>query len=47
MRELGLTKDTCVDSEALRRWCVLNRNRCYVPEWLLKAWGIFVDSDVA
>jgi hypothetical protein len=47
MRELGLTKDTCADSEELRRWCVLNRNRCYIPEQLLTIWGILIDSDVA
>jgi hypothetical protein len=47
MWELGLTKDTCADSEELRGWCVLNRNRCYIPEWLLKTWGILVDSDAA
>jgi hypothetical protein len=40
--ELRLTNDTCADSDSdePRRWCTDNRNRCYVPEWLLKTWGI-------
>jgi len=45
MRELRLTNDTCAGSDELRRWCTDNRNRCYVPEWLLKTWGISVDTD--
>lgn len=44
MRELRLTNETCAGSHELRRWCEDNRNRCYVPEWLLKAWGILVDT---
>lgn len=44
VRKLGLTKDTWVASSELRRWCKSNRNRCYIPEWLLGAWGIPVDS---
>jgi hypothetical protein len=47
LRKLKLTYGTCVDSPQLRRWCEENRNRCYVPEWLLKAWGIDVDSNVS
>jgi hypothetical protein len=47
MRTLGLTLNTCLDSKELRRWCEMNCNRCFIPEWLLKAWGILVDSDVA
>jgi len=27
----------------IRAWCEQNRNRCYIPEWLLKKWGITVD----
>jgi hypothetical protein len=44
--ELGLTAPTYVESGELRRWCHDNRNKCYIPEWLLKAWGISVNSDV-
>ncbi len=45
MRGLRLTNDTCASSDELRRWCTDNRNRCYVPEWLLKTWGISVGTD--
>ena len=47
VRLLGLTKQTYADSVELRRWCERNRNRCYIPEWLLKAWRIDVDSDLS
>jgi hypothetical protein len=46
-RELSLTVPTYADSQELRSWCEDNRNKCYIPEWLLKAWGISVDSDVS
>ena len=45
MKRLGLKRQTCATSIELRRWCENNRNRCYIPEWLLKAWGIVVDSN--
>jgi hypothetical protein len=41
---LGLTKQTFTASFELRKWCESNRNRCYIPEWLLAAWSIPVDS---
>jgi hypothetical protein len=44
LRQLGLTKETCAGSTELRKWCEINRNRCYIPERLLEAWGISVDS---
>jgi hypothetical protein len=44
--ELGLTAPTYVESGELRRWCQDNRNKYYIPEWLLKTWGIAVSSDV-
>jgi hypothetical protein len=44
MRELQLTRETCTGSSELREWSQRNRNRCYVPESLLKTWGITVDS---
>jgi len=40
---LGLTKETYSNSSQLRIWCQRNGNRCYVPEWLLKEWGIISD----
>jgi hypothetical protein len=46
-RRLGLTEDGYASSDQLRRWCEHNRDRCYIPEWLLKRWGIPVDPNVA
>lgn len=43
-RHLGLTQKTYAGSAELRRWCERNRNRCYIPEWLLHEWGIEADS---
>jgi hypothetical protein len=44
VQRLGLTKQTCKESGPLRYWCERNKNRCYIPEWLLGAWGIDVDA---
>ena len=41
---LGLPKAQYVTSAPLKRWCERNRNRCYVPEWLLEAWGLTVEA---
>jgi hypothetical protein len=46
-RRLGLTEEGYVSSDQLRRWCEHNRDRCYIPEWLLKRWGMPVDPNVA
>ena len=43
VRQLQLTSETYTSSRELRAWCEQNRNRLYVPEWLLKEWGISVD----
>jgi hypothetical protein len=34
-------------SRELKKWCELNKNQCYIPESLLKQWGISVDPDTA
>jgi hypothetical protein len=47
VEKLGLNEQTCVASEELRRWCERNKDRCYIPEWLLKQWGIPVDPNVS
>jgi hypothetical protein len=47
VRRLGLTPENCVASYPLRRWCERNKNRCYIPEWLLKRWSILVDVNAA
>lgn len=43
--KLQLTVENYVFSAELRHWCERNRNRCYIPEWLLKAWNIPVDPN--
>jgi hypothetical protein len=43
LRRLGLTRQTCAGSTELRGWCERNKNRCYIPEWLLEEWKIAVD----
>jgi hypothetical protein len=43
VRQLQLTAAMYTSSAELRTWCERNRNRCYVPEWLLEEWGITVD----
>ena len=47
VQKLGLNDQTWATSNQLERWCELNRNRCYIPEWLLKQWGLSVDADVS
>jgi len=46
VRRLALTRDMLVHSTELRRWCAQNRNRCYIPEWLLDAWNLAVEADL-
>jgi hypothetical protein len=43
VNQLGLTTEMYTSSADLRSWCERNRNRCYVPESLLKEWDITVD----
>ena len=50
VKQLQLTPEMYASSRELRAWCEQNRHRWYVPEWLLKEWGITVDiafSDAA
>ncbi|HXM19951.1 MAG TPA: hypothetical protein VN948_01635 [Terriglobales bacterium] len=47
VQRLGLTEHTCVTSEELRQWCQRNKDRCYIPESLLKWWGISVDPNIS
>ena len=44
VKQLQLTAEMYASSAALRMWCEQNRNRHYVPEWLLEEWDITVDS---
>lgn len=41
---LRLTMSDYVASPELKRWCDRHRNRVYVPEWLLREWGMQVES---
>ena len=43
-RRLHLAPGAYAASRELRVWCQQNRNRVYIPEWLLKEWGITVDD---
>ena len=41
--QLHLMVEMYTSSRELRTWCEQNRNRVYIPEWLLGEWGITVD----
>ena len=47
VKRLGLAKVEYVASAKLKLWCAQNRNRVYVPEDLLKAWGIVVEANLS
>ena len=44
-KQLGLEEQSYAHSRELRAWCKEHRNRCYIPEWLLKEWGIVVSDN--
>ena len=46
VRQLRLAPEHYIASARLRSWCERNRNQYYIPEWLLKAWNISVNSDL-
>jgi len=43
VRHLHLTPRMYTSSAELHTWCEQNRNRLYVPEWLLEEWGMKVN----
>jgi hypothetical protein len=43
VRQLSLQKHDYTASPQLRGWCLQNKDRRYVPEWLLDAWNMTVD----
>ena len=43
VRRLRLIPAMYISSRELKRWCERNRNRCYIPEWLLEEWGFTVE----
>jgi hypothetical protein len=47
VQKLGLNDQTCATSEKLKVWCERNKDRCYIPEWLLKQWRLSVDPNVS
>ena len=47
VKKLHLAPAEYAVSAELRKWCKENKNRCYVPERLLKAWNISVDADLS
>jgi hypothetical protein len=47
VRKLRLDEGTCVASRALRLWCEKNKDRYYIPEWLLARWGMSVEPVLA
>jgi hypothetical protein len=46
VRELGLTEETCSQSEPLQRWCESHKDR-HFTEWLLKQWEMKADADLS
>jgi hypothetical protein len=47
VRQLRLTVETYAFSAELRTWCERNRNRFYIPEWLLDEWEFRVQDDLS
>jgi hypothetical protein len=45
VEKLGLRPDEYQASHQLRSWCGRNANMHYVPEYLLKLWGIDVNEN--
>jgi len=43
---LRLKRQDYVASMPLKRWCDRNRNRVYVPEWLLTECGMRVETNL-
>jgi hypothetical protein len=44
VEQLGLAKAQYTNSVQLKLWCARNRNRVYIPEWLLAEWGMTVEA---
>src|ERR1700674_1144008 len=47
VQRLGLNEQTCAASRELKQWCERNKDSHYIPEWLLKRWGMSVDPNVS
>jgi hypothetical protein len=44
VKQLELTAEMYTSSVPLRAWCMQNKDRVYIPEWLLKELCIAVDA---
>jgi hypothetical protein len=44
VERLRLTEESYAKSQQLRVWRQRHRDQCYIPERLLKAWGLIVDT---
>lgn len=44
VERLGLRREDYLYSVELRRWCDRNRDRVYIPEWLLEQWGMTAEQ---
>jgi len=44
VKHLQLTPEMYTSSRELHAWCERNKNRIYIPEWLLKEWRLDVDA---
>jgi hypothetical protein len=47
VKRLRLIPEMYASSPELKKWCEGNRNRCYVPEWLLEKWEMTVELSYA
>jgi hypothetical protein len=45
VERLRLKPEKYASSWELKEWCKRNRNRCYVPEWLLEEWGMGIEMN--
>jgi hypothetical protein len=43
VKRLRLKPEKYASSWELKEWCKRNWNRRYVPEWLLKQWGMDIE----
>jgi len=47
VQRLRLHEHEYAHSAELRAWCQQNKDRCCVPEWLLKTWGMSVEPEMS
>ncbi len=47
VERLRLTPEMYASSRELRTWCERNRDRVYIPEWLLDEWNITPDATLS